>query len=362
MPIINIDLGYLNYDIHIDNGLYEKTSTILSSFDRGQKWIILTQKNIFDIHGKMLELQLIESGFSVKTIFIHDGETAKNLEGIQNIYSKMIVMGCDRSTTLIALGGGVVGDVTGFVAATFMRGIDYIQLPTTLLAMVDSAIGGKTGVNLPAGKNLVGAIWQPKAVICDPQLLNSLPPREVSAALGEVIKYGAILDKEFFKLVESNLSKLLDMRNSNALVEIIVKCVELKARVVEADESEGNLRRILNFGHTFGHALEKYFGYGVLRHGEAVAFGMIAAGKLSVKKSNFKKQDFNILRNMIQKLPLPKLPPFSSQEIFNILKTDKKVRDGKLNFVLLLDIGKTEIRNDVEESLVVKVIESLKEL
>ena len=299
------------------------------------------------------------AGFNVNTILLPDGEKAKSLSVLDDVYSQLIEMGCDRSSTFLALGGGVVGDAAGFIAATFMRGVDYIQIPTTLLAMVDSSIGGKTGVNLPAGKNLVGAIWQPKAVVIDPKLLESLPEREISSAMGEVIKYGAILDRDLFDLLSSNLKDLLKLANPELLTEVISICAKLKADVVAEDEREGDIRRILNFGHTIGHALETHFGFDNLRHGEAIAYGMLAAGRISIEELRFKKENFELLQEIIGKLSLPALPEFEPEEILQIMQRDKKVKDGKIHFVLLEEIGKAVIVNDVEKKTIINALECL---
>tara|TARA_Y100000758_G_scaffold206818_1_gene147967 strand:- start:393 stop:1115 length:723 start_codon:yes stop_codon:yes gene_type:complete len=240
-----------------------------------------------------------------------------------------------------------------------MRGVDYIQIPTTLLAMVDSSIGGKTGVNLPAGKNLVGVIWQPKAVVIDPKLLESLPEREISSAMGEVIKYGAILDRDIFDLISSNLEDLLKLANPELLTKVIGRCAKLKADVVAEDEREGGKRRILNFGHTIGHALETNFGFDTLRHGEAIAYGMLAAGKLSIEDGRMKNEDFELLEEIIGKLPLPVLPKFDPNDILQIMQRDKKVRGRKIHFVLLEELGKAVIVDDVAKRSIINAMERL---
>ena len=247
-----------------------------------------------------------------------------------------------------------------------MRGVDYIQIPTTLLAMVDSSIGGKTGANLQAGKNLVGAIWQPKAVVIDPKLLKSLPEREISSGMGEVIKYGAILDSVLFDLVTENIDSILKLESSELVAEVIGKCAQLKADIVSEDEREGNKRRILNFGHTIGHALETHFGFNTLRHGEAIAYGMLAAGKLSNEDygstsspTRLKIEDLKSLEQSIRKLPIPKLPEFDPNDILKIMQNDKKMKGGKLYFVLLEEIGKAVIVDDVEEKIIINAMECL---
>ena len=327
--------------------------------NHGQKWVVFSQDGIFRLYGNEFLDDLKAAGFNVNTILLPDGEKDKSLSVLDDVYSQLIEMGCDRSSTFLALGGGVVGDAAGFIAATFMRGVDYIQIPTTLLAMVDSSIGGKTGVNLPAGKNLVGAIWQPKAVVIDPKLLESLPEREISSAMGEVIKYGAILDRDLFDLLSSNLKDLLKLANPELLTEVIGICAKLKADVVAEDEREGDRRRILNFGHTIGHALETHFGFDNLRHGEAIAYGMLAAGRISIEELRFKKENFELLQEIIGKLSLPALPEFEPEEILQIMQRDKKVKDGKIHFVLLEEIGKAVIVNDVEKKTIINALECL---
>ena len=354
MQTISVPLQNRSYPIWIENGLLAKLPELLKPMNQGQKWVIFSQNEIFNLYGDSLLGELKSNSFQIEKFILPDGENAKSLSALEGIFSQLIELGCDRSSTFLALGGGVVGDSAGFIAATFMRGVDYIQIPTTLLAMVDSSIGGKTGVNLPAGKNLVGAIWQPKAVVIDPKLLESLPEREISSAMGEVIKYGSILDKDLFNLVADNMDDLLNLSNVKLLTEVIGCCAKLKADIVAEDEREGDKRRILNFGHTIGHALETHFGFDTLRHGEAVAYGMLAAGKLSTQISNFQFQYFEMLQNTIQKLPLPKLPEFEPEQILQIMQRDKKVRDRKIHFVLLEELGKAVIVDDVKEDDIIK--------
>jgi 3-dehydroquinate synthase len=354
-----VPLQNQSYPIWIENGLLAKLPELLKPMNQGQKWVIFSQNEIFNLYGDSLLGELKSNSFQIEKFILPDGENAKSLSALEGIFSQLIELGCDRSSTFLALGGGVVGDSAGFIAATFMRGVDYIQIPTTLLAMVDSSIGGKTGVNLPAGKNLVGAIWQPKAVVIDPKLLESLPEREISSAMGEVIKYGSILDKDLFNLVADNMDDLLNLSNVKLLTEVIGCCAKLKADIVAEDEREGNKRRILNFGHTIGHALETHFGFDTLRHGEAVAYGMLAAGKLSTQISNFQFQYFEMLQNTIQKLPLPKLPEFEPEQILQIMQRDKKVRDRKIHFVLLEELGKAVIVDDVAKRSIINAMEGL---
>ena len=359
MQTISVPLQNRSYPIWIEKGLLTNLPELLKPMNQGQKWVIFSQNEIISLYGNSLCRGLKSAGFQVELVVLPDGEKAKSLNELEGIFSKLVGMGCDRSSTFLALGGGVVGDATGFIAGTFMRGVDYIQIPTTLLAMVDSSIGGKTGVNLTNGKNLVGAIWQPKAVVIDIELLKSLPEREITSAMGEVIKYGAILDRNLFEVVAEKLNDILNLSTPELLTEIIGRCAKLKADVVVEDEREGGKRRILNFGHTIGHALETHFGFEILRHGEAVAYGMLAAGKLSNEDRRLEIKDFELLQTTIKKLPLPKLPEFDAENILKIMQRDKKVKDRKINFVLLEAIGKTIIVDSIKEESIIKAMESL---
>ena len=359
MQTISVPLQNRSYPIWIEKGLLTKLPELLKPMNQGQKWVIFSQNEIISLYGNSLCKGLKSAGFQVELVVLPDGEKAKSLNELEGIFSQLIGMDCDRSATFLALGGGVVGDATGFIAASFMRGVDYIQIPTTLLAMVDSSIGGKTGVNLPDGKNLVGAIWQPKAVVIDIELLKSLQEREITSAMGEVLKYGAILDRNLFEVVAENLNDILNLSKPELLTEVIGRCAKLKADVVVEDEREGGKRRILNFGHTIGHALETHFGFETLRHGEAVAYGMLAAGKLSNEDGRLEIEDFELLQTTIKKLPLPKLPEFDAENILKIMQRDKKVKDRKINFVLLEAIGKTVIVDSIEKESIIKAMESL---
>ena len=359
MQTISVPLQNRSYPIWIEKGLLTKLPELLKPMNQGQKWVIFSQNEIISLYGNSLYKGLKSTGFQVELVVLPDGEKAKSLNELEGIFSQLIGMDCDRSSTFLALGGGVVGDATGFIAASFMRGVDYIQIPTTLLAMVDSSIGGKTGVNLPDGKNLVGAIWQPKAVVIDIELLKSLQEREITSAMGEVLKYGAILDRNLFEVVAEKLNDILNLSKPELLTKVIGRCAQLKADVVVEDEREGGKRRILNFGHTIGHALETHFGFETLRHGEAVAYGMLAAGKLSNEYGRLKIEDFELLQTTIKKLPLPKLPEFDAENILKIMQRDKKVKDRKINFVLLEAIGKTVIVDSIEKESIIKAMESL---
>jgi len=353
---VDVQLKNHPYSIWIENGITGYLSEILSENNNGQKWILISQKTIFEKFGKLILKQLKDSKYFIEPILIQDGEAGKSFSSIKEIYNKLISFSCDRNSIILALGGGVVGDVAGFIAATFMRGIAYYQIPTTLLAMVDSSIGGKTGINLPQGKNLVGVIWQPKGVIIDPELLISLPQREFCSAFGEIIKYSVILDSKLFKILEKKIEDLLKIKSNKYLIDIIENCVKLKVDIVVADERENGQRKILNFGHTIGHALEKYYGFDKLRHGEAVAYGMLAAGQLSVEYASFSVEKLNKLKQIIIKLSLPKLKDLDPEQILKYIRNDKKTNLGKTIFVLLDDIGSTSFNEHITDKSIKNVL------
>lgn len=355
MKTIQVNLDKRSYPIHIESGLIKQIPTILSERNHGQKWVIISQQGIIDRYGKALVEQLSEAGFYSITIDVPTGEKAKSFEEYQIVLSRMVEAGCDRSSVILALGGGVTGDLAGFAAATFMRGIDYFQIPTTLLAMVDSSIGGKTGINITEGKNLVGSIYQPKGVLIDPDMLNSLPRQEVVSGLGEIIKYGAIRDKAFL----IRISLWLEDIDTFPFEKAITRSCEIKAAIVASDEREGNLRRILNFGHTIGHALEAYLGYGKIRHGDAVSYGMTCAGWISNQLGYLSNSKYTILKNAIQKLPLPLLPKLDHDKMLSFVKKDKKTVSGKLHFVILNELGSAATTHNVTHDLMLK---SLKEI
>jgi 3-dehydroquinate synthase len=348
MKPVQVNLGSRSYPIHVKSGLLKQTASILSDHNHGQKWVIISQYNLMDLFGFDLMTVLNKSGFNCDYITLPVGEASKSLNEFSRVISQMVEFGCDRKTTIIALGGGVVGDVSGFVASSFMRGIDYYQIPTTLLAMVDSSIGGKTGINIAEGKNLVGAIYQPKGVLIDPVILESLSKEEVMAGLGEIIKYGAIWDKAFL----IDISTWLENIDSFPFEDAIRKSCKIKAEVVSKDEREGDLRRILNFGHTIGHALESHLGYGKIRHGEAVALGMKCAGFISEKLGLISKEDNSILSKTIAKLPLPNLPYINGNHLLPFIRTDKKSEKGVLNFVVLDGLGNAVTATNVTEDLI----------
>ncbi|MBT3737869.1 MAG: 3-dehydroquinate synthase [Candidatus Marinimicrobia bacterium] len=355
MKSFQVNLGNRSYSIDIMPGMIKKYPLVLNEHNNGQKWIIISQHNLMEFFGFDFLKELKNNKFDIDFITLPNGEAAKSINEYSRIISQMIEYGCDRKSSIICLGGGVVGDVGGFVASSFMRGIDYFQMPTTLLAMVDSSIGGKTGINVSQGKNLVGAIYQPKRVLIDPALLESLPKEEVNAGIGEIIKYGAIWDKKFLVEVRSWLK---DINNFPFDRAIYTSC-KIKAQIVSEDENENGIRRILNFGHTIGHALESHLGYGKIRHGEAVAFGMKCSGYISERLNLITKDELLTLLSTIDNLPLPQLPHINPNDLFPFIKNDKKGEKGELNFVVLDNIGNAKTTTKVDEDL---ILESLKVL
>lgn len=290
------------------------------------------------------------------TILIDDGETAKNLSTVERACRDLVRAGADRRALLVALGGGVVGDVAGFVAASYARGISILHVPTTVVAQVDSAIGGKTGVNLPEGKNLVGAFYPPKSVLADPELLSSLPPREFRSGIYEIIKYGVIGDEKLFEFLEGNMENVL-RRKPSALALVIERSIVQKARVVSQDERESGIREILNFGHTFGHALESVTRYRKYLHGEAVGWGMIAASRLGVEKGMFSPRDEERVAKLIARVgPLPEWPSIAPAKLIAAMQADKKTRAGRLRFVLPERIGRVRCGVGAEEEMLVRVL------
>ena len=355
MNQIDVRLGDRTYPIKVESGLLGRLSDHFSELNHGQKWVIISQQGLIDRCGSSLKSSLAENGLDFDIIEICAGEQAKSFNEYEKVLGRMMDMGCDRSSTILAFGGGVTGDIAGFVAATFMRGIDYFQIPTTLLAMVDSSIGGKAGININAGKNLVGAIHQPEAVFIDPDLLATLPKEEIVAGLGEVLKYGAIRDRGFFIETAKGLDNLDQFRFESA----IAKSCAIKAEIVSQDECEGGLRRILNFGHTIGHAIEAHLGYGTVRHGEAVAYGMICGGLISNKIGLMSDDDQSVLKESILKLPLPTLRQLDVDLILSFIRNDKKAVSGRLHFVVLNGLGCATISDEITDE---HIADSLREI
>jgi len=334
----------------------------MSRLKLGKKLLLVSNPAIFRRYGERAIAALKLVGYEVSSCTIPAGERYKTLKSIQKIYDIALEQHLERSSTMVALGGGVIGDMTGFAAATWLRGINFVQVPTSLLAMVDASIGGKTGVNHPQGKNLIGAFHQPRFVLIDPLVLKTLPPRELRAGMAEVIKYGIIWDAELFaKLEESKRIDQWRYLNEDLLSAILTRSCQAKADVVSKDEKEAGLRAILNYGHTIGHAVESLTGYKLVNHGEAVAIGMVAAGQIAVKLELWQKDEAKRQDALIQKAGLPTQLPggLDIEAIINTLQTDKKVKDGKVRFVLPTQIGQVTITDQVPEDVIVQVLRQM---
>lgn len=331
------------YTVLIGAGLISKLPALLEEHGLGRSLLLVSCPPVWRHHGQRLQGLKHQH----EPAIIPDGERAKRLPTVARIYDVMVTRRLDRSAVLIAFGGGVVGDVGGFAAATYLRGIRLVQIPTTLLAQVDSAIGGKVGVNLPAGKNLVGAFHPPSMVLCDPELLRTLPRREFRAGLYEVVKYGVIRSRSIFDRLTSNLPAIF-AHDRQVLTPIIAECCHIKADVVSTDERESGPRRILNFGHTIGHALEAVTTYRRFRHGEAIGYGMLAAAHISVARGSLSREDESRLKALITQMgPLPVVGDLSIKDALDAISLDKKVVSGRLHFVLAKGLGGTAIVDDV---------------
>ncbi len=347
---INVELGERSYPIVIGSGLLGGGFD-LTRYLAGGDCLIVSNETVAPLYLDKLMSNL--EGCEVESVNLPDGEAFKTIETAASVFDKLVASKANRDTTVIALGGGVVGDIAGFAAACYMRGVAFIQVPTTLLAQVDSSVGGKTGVNHPHGKNLIGAFHQPRVVLIDTATLDTLPDRELKAGLAEVIKYGAIADVAFFGWLEENMPALLD-RNPDALAHAVQRSCEIKAEVVADDEREADRRAILNFGHTFGHAIEHCQGYGEWLHGEAVAVGMLMAAELSGVGTD----ELNRLRELIVAAGLPSRPPVTgADQMLAAMGMDKKVRQKKLRFVLLRRLGEATFASEYDETELRRILE-----
>ena len=355
MSDIIVDLNDRSYKIIVENGAINSFSNYLMHNASVKNLVIISHELLMKNYGLKLKNNLENSGYEVVEIILPDGDDSKDLKIYNEIITKMIDSNCDRTSVVIALGGGVVGDISGFVASSFMRGIKYYQVPTTLLAMVDSSIGGKTGLNFSKKKNIVGSIYQPVSVVIDPDLLNTLPFSEKVSGLGEIIKYGAIKDPGFL----SNLYEWVKDIENFPYTKAIERCCQIKAEIVTKDENETDLRRILNFGHTIGHALESHLGYKMIKHGEAVSLGMKCSAWISHKKGLLNTEDYNLLIETINRLPLPKISALDPEKIMHYINFDKKNENGILNFILLNGLGKAIVTQDVSSF---EILESIKVL
>lgn len=356
MQTVDVPLDGRAYRIEIDSGLLRKSELFRSHL--GRRAAIVTNDVVAPLYLQRLEASLAMAGVESFAVILPDGEKHKTWESLNLIFDALLKHKCERSTPLIALGGGVVGDMTGFAAACYQRGAPFIQVPTTLLAQVDSSVGGKTAINHPLGKNMIGAFHQPKHVVIDTETLSTLPNREFSAGLAEVIKYGLIRDRDFFAWIENNLSLVL-ARDEASLVELVCRSCKNKAEVVVADETEQGERALLNLGHTFGHAIETGMGYGEWLHGEAVSAGTMMAAQLSFELGWLSSYDFKRIEDLYIRAGLPTFGParLLPDAYLELMAHDKKVKDGRIRLILLRSIGCAEIIADVDSGLVLRSIE-----
>jgi 3-dehydroquinate synthase len=358
---VPVQLGRRSYAIKIGTGLLARLGGECARLKLGARCAIITDTNVGRRYAKETFNALATKGFSPSLIVVPAGETAKSLKTVQICYDLLAAHRLERKSFIVALGGGVVGDLAGFVAATYLRGLAFVQVPTTLLALVDSSVGGKVGVNLKAGKNLVGAFYQPRLVLCDLDTLKTLPEREYRAGLAEVIKYGIIEDAKLFAQLERDLPKLL-RRDRGTLAGVVARCCEIKADVVGRDETEGGLRAILNFGHTIGHAIENISGYGKYLHGEAIAIGQVAAAQLSARLLGLPERDVERIASLFKWAGLPvtiKLNAARRKRLLAAMKLDKKVSGGEIKFVLARKIGRVVWGQRVSEGLIQKALDGV---
>jgi 3-dehydroquinate synthase len=349
MRTLTVDLGTRSYPIRIGSGVLFDVGLILPHLP-DRRVVVVTNDVVAPLHFRKFVEALKGAGVAVGEVVLPDGEEHKNWGTLNRIFDALLEQRCERSTTLVALGGGVIGDLVGFAAATYQRGVPFVQVPTTLLAQVDSSVGGKTGINHPLGKNMVGAFYQPRVVLADTDTLNTLPDRELSAGLAEVIKYGLIRDLPFFEWIEGNIDALL-ARDPGALTYAIERSCINKAQVVGADERELGLRALLNLGHTFGHAIEAGTGYGCWLHGEAVAAGTVMAAELSRRLGWLAECDVSRIRQLFARARLPVAGPrLSLDRYFDLMRLDKKVESGRVRFVLLRRIGDATLTGDAPDA------------
>ena len=363
MRTVKVKVGDQAYPIHIGHGLLKELGQIYRTLELGRKAAVLTDKGVVDHHLDPAVESLRDAGVDVFSITIRGGEANKTLDTVKSVYDALIDARMDRGSTVVSLGGGVVGDIGGFVAATFMRGIDYVQVPTTIVSQVDASVGGKTGVDYGGGKNMIGAFHHPRLVCIDTSLLRTLPRREVVAGMVEVAKHAVIRDEAMFTLLESCIEEIVEMHLPlDELDALIESNCRIKAEVVQADPDERTgLRAILNYGHTIGHAIESATDYGRYLHGEAVLFGMAAAGKIALERENWAGVDFRRQEGLLQRLGIPGgLDLVPEESILERIEIDKKSRDGVLTFVLPTRVGHATTFNDVTRDEILAGIEYVK--
>jgi 3-dehydroquinate synthase len=364
MSIVSVNIAERPYKIMIDQHLLMGVGEEIASHVKvGSKIAILVSKTVKRLYVDRVVRSLETSGYKPNIYLLPSGEPNKNLQTVSDMYDQLIEDNVDRSSAIIALGGGIVGDVSGFIASSLYRGIPLIQIPTTLLSQVDSSVGGKVGVNHPAGKNLIGAFYQPKMVLIDPTVLKTLDAREIVCGYGEICKYGFIRDTEFLENCISKRDDILELKNMDILSEIIQRSVEIKAEIVADDEQEAGIRMLLNFGHTVGHAIENSCGYGEFLHGEGVILGMLAALKLSVDHTGLSKEKAEKYIEKLRDIPMGNtLEKLDVEKAMIALSHDKKIRNGTLNFILLQDIAKPVIVNTITADMVRCALQWLKEI
>lgn len=358
MQTTRVELGSRSYSIHVSNGLLSQTGKLLHALDISRKAIVISSRDILSLHGDKLIRSLRKAKFHTQVVEIPGGERSKTLQTVERIYLRLSLLRADRKTLVLAFGGGVVGDVAGFAAASYLRGLPCVQVPTTLLAQIDSSVGGKTGINLPGGKNLVGSFHQPRAVFIDPLLLATLPPREFHSGMFEAVKYGVIRSVELFDLIDRKHARF-PRSERQTLEQMIAECTRIKAEIVSQDETESDLRMILNYGHTLGHALEAATNYRRLTHGEAVGHGMIMANQLAEGLKRLSPGESLRINELVRRLaPLPLLSRLPWNKVFQHMLSDKKFVDQRLRFVLPSRVGVVQIVRDIPPTAVEQVLRS----
>jgi len=361
MRAVQVSLGNRTYQIEVGRGLLASLGRRCQPLGLGRRCAVISDARVAKLYSQPAVASLAQAGFDPVLVTVPAGETSKSLRIVEKCHDSLAAHRLERKSFVVALGGGVVGDLAGFVAASYLRGVPFVQVPTTLLAQVDSSVGGKVGVNLKAGKNLVGAFYQPRLVLCDLGALDSLPDREFRAGLAEVIKYGIICDRALFERIEAQLPKIL-ARQPKILADIVARCCEIKADVVGQDETESGLRAILNFGHTIGHALEAISRYGKYLHGEAISIGQVAAARLSAKILGLSDLEAERIKAVFSKAGLPvavRLSAPQRERLFAAMRLDKKVSGGEIRFVLARKIGQVEFGIRVPDAAVREVLAAL---
>ncbi|CAL4325877.1 3-dehydroquinate synthase [Buchnera aphidicola] len=356
MEKIKVVLGKRSYPISIGSGIIQEDN-IFFPLKPGNQAMLITNKTLANLFKDKVLFHLRKSGIKVDQVILSDGEQFKTLNELEVIISSLLEKRHSRDTTLIALGGGVIGDLTGFAAAIYQRGVKFIQIPTTLLSQVDASVGGKTGVNHVLGKNMIGSFWQPSSVVIDIDFLKKLPYNELISGIAEVIKYAIIFDEKFFNWLEENIENLL-LLNDTLMPYCIKKCCELKAKIISLDERENNFRALLNFGHTYGHAIEAHSGYGNWLHGEAISVGMVMASRTSEMMGFLKKADYERILSLLKKTGLPIKGPknMSAASYLPYMMRDKKVISGEIRLVLPISIGKAKIYSGIDKNIILNSI------